>query len=106
MQAVKKKMKMAIAQVRPTLCDPMDGSVPGSSVHGILQQEFWNGLPFPSIGDLSNPRIEPGSPALQVDFFYHLSRQGSPHRWYKHFNKRMDGSLRGKSSIHGTNKGH
>ena len=32
----------------PTLCDPIDGSPPGSSVPGILQQEHWNGLPFPS----------------------------------------------------------
>ena len=27
-------------------------SPPGSSVHGILQQEYWSGLPFPSLGDL------------------------------------------------------
>ena len=32
----------------PTLCDPIDGSPPGSSVPGILQQEHWSGLPFPS----------------------------------------------------------
>ena len=29
--------------------------------------EYWSGLPFPSPGDLPNPGIEPGSPALQVD---------------------------------------
>ena len=28
---------------------------------GFFQQEFWNGLPFPSLGDLPNPGIEPGS---------------------------------------------
>ena len=32
----------------PTLCDPIDGSPPGSPVPGILQQEYWSGLPFPS----------------------------------------------------------
>ena len=32
----------------PTLCDPIDGSPPGSPVPGILQQEHWSGLPFPS----------------------------------------------------------
>ena len=32
----------------PTLCDPIDGSPPGPSVSGILQQEHWSGLPFPS----------------------------------------------------------
>ena len=30
-------------------------------------QEYWSGLPFPSPGDLPNPGIEPGSPALQGD---------------------------------------
>ena len=31
------------------------------------RQEYWSGLPFSSPGDLSNPGIEPGSPALQAD---------------------------------------
>ena len=31
------------------------------------RQEYWSGLPFPSPGDLPNPRIEPMSPALQMD---------------------------------------
>ena len=31
------------------------------------RQEYWSGLPFPSPGDLPNPGIEPGSPALQTD---------------------------------------
>ena len=31
------------------------------------RQEYWNGLPFPTPGDLPNPGIEPRSPALQVD---------------------------------------
>ena len=35
-------------QSRLTLCDPTDGSPPGSSVPGILRQEHWSGLPFPS----------------------------------------------------------
>ena len=40
--------KGSITQSYPTLCDPMDCSLPGSSVHGTLQQEYWSGLPFPS----------------------------------------------------------
>jgi len=47
-----------------TLCVPVDCSLPGSSVHGILQEEYWRGLPFPSPGDLPDPGIEPESPAL------------------------------------------
>ena len=31
------------------------------------RQEYWSGLPFPSPGDLPNPGIEPGSPALQAN---------------------------------------
>ena len=33
------------------------------------RQEYCSGLPFPSPGDLPNPGIEPGSPALQADAF-------------------------------------
>ena len=36
---------------------------------GFSRQEYWGGLSFPSPGDLPDPGIEPGSPALQVDFF-------------------------------------
>jgi len=43
----------------------------------FYRQEYWSVLPFLSPGDLSDPRIETGSPALQADF-YHLSYQGSP----------------------------
>ena len=34
---------------------------------GFSRQEFWSGLPFPSLGDLPNSGIEPGSHALQAD---------------------------------------
>ena len=34
---------------------------------GFLRQEYWSGLPFPPPGDLPQPGIEPGSPALQAD---------------------------------------
>ena len=49
------------------LCDPMDCSPPGSSLHGILQARVleWVAIPF-SRGS-SDPGIEPGSPALQAD---------------------------------------
>ena len=44
--------------------------------HGIFQARILEWLPFPSPGDLTNPRIEPRSPALQVDL-YQLSHRGS-----------------------------
>ena len=34
---------------------------------GFSRQEYWRGLPFPSPGDLPNPGIKPGSPALEAD---------------------------------------
>ena len=45
----------------------MDCSLPGSSVHGILQARYWSGLQFPSPGDLPYPGLEPRSPAMQAD---------------------------------------
>ena len=62
----------SVAQSCPTLCDPMDCSPPDSSVHGILRQEYWSGLPCPPPGDLPNPEIEPTSltsPALAGGLF-------------------------------------
>ena len=37
-----------LLQLCLTLCDPIDGSLPGSPVPGILQARNWSGLPFPS----------------------------------------------------------
>ena len=34
---------------------------------GFPRKEYWNGMPFPPLGDLPNPGIELGSPALQAD---------------------------------------
>ena len=34
---------------------------------GFSRQEYWSRLPLPSPGDLPNPGIEPGSPALHAD---------------------------------------
>ena len=45
-------------QLCPTLNNPVDCSLPGSSLHGILQEEYWSGLLCPPPGDLSNPGIE------------------------------------------------
>ena len=34
---------------------------------GLSRKQYWSGLPCPSPGDLSDPRIEPGSPAEESD---------------------------------------
>ena len=53
----------------PTLCDPTDCSLPGSSVHGISQARILEWVVIPSPGDLPNPGMEPASPALAGRFF-------------------------------------
>ena len=59
----------SVAQLCLTLCDPMDCSPPGSSVHGVFQARKWNGLSFPPPGDLPDPGVKPASPALAGGFF-------------------------------------
>ena len=53
----------------PTLFNPLDCSLPGSSVHRISQARILDALPFSSPWDLPDPGIEPMSPVLAVRFF-------------------------------------
>ena len=53
----------------PTLCDPM-ATYQALPSMGFSRQEYWSGLPFPSSGDLPNPGIKPGSPALPTDTLF------------------------------------
>ena len=55
------------AQSSLTLCDSMECTMLGFSVHGILQARILKWVDIPSSRDLSNPGIKPGSLALQVD---------------------------------------
>ena len=65
------------AQSCLTLCDPMDCSSLGSSVHGTSQGRKLERVAIPSPGDLHNPGIKPTSPTLQADSLP-LSHLGSP----------------------------
>ena len=61
---------MLVAQLCPTLCDPMDCSLPGSSVLGMFQARILERVAIPFSRDLSDPGIEfisLMSPALQAD---------------------------------------
>ena len=49
------------------LCDPMDCSSPGSSVHGILQARILEWVAFPLSRNLPDPGIKPRSSVLQAD---------------------------------------
>ena len=50
-----------------TLCNPMDCNPQAPRSMEFSRKEYWSGLPFPSPGNLPDPGIEPGFPALQVD---------------------------------------
>ena len=68
-------------QLCPTVCDALDCTPPGSSVHGILQARVLIWVAMPSSEDLPDPGIEPGSlvsPALARVFFYCSCHLGSP----------------------------
>ena len=56
-----------VAKSCPTLASPWTGEPGSLQSLGFSRQEYWSGLPFPSLGDLPNPGIKPGSPALWVD---------------------------------------
>ena len=54
-------------QLGPNLCDLMDLSCQAPLSMGVFRQEYWNGVPFPLLGNLPNPEIESKSPPLQTD---------------------------------------
>ena len=58
---------MIVTKSCPTLATPWTIARQALQSMGFSRQEYWSGLPFPSQGDLRNPGIERGSPALQAD---------------------------------------
>ena len=60
-------MKVLVAQSFPTLCYPMDCSLPASSVHGIFQARTLEWVAFSSSRGFPDLRSEPGSLALQAE---------------------------------------
>ena len=56
-----------VAKLCPTLVAPWTVAHQASLSMGFSRQEYWSGLPFPSPENLSDPGIEPRSPALQAD---------------------------------------
>ena len=61
-----------------TLVTPWTAACQAPLSMGFSRQEYCSGLPFPSPGDLPDPGIEPGSPALQADSLL-TELQGKPH---------------------------
>ena len=68
-------------QLCPTLCDPVDRSLPGSTVHRILQARILESIVMPSSRDLPNQGMKPKSltsPALADWFFTTSITWGAP----------------------------
>ena len=64
------KVKLLVAQWFLTLCDLMDRSLPGSSVHGILQARILEWVAMPSSKGSSHPRDR-----TQVSYISCISKQ-------------------------------
>ena len=63
-------MCLSVAQSCLTLLDPMDCIARQAPLSmKFSRQEYWSGKLFPSSGDLPDPAIEPGSPAMHADAF-------------------------------------
>ena len=65
-----------------TVCNSINCSQPGSSVHGILQAKIWNGLPCPSPEELTDPGIESvslRSPALAGRLYLDCNENATVH---------------------------
>ena len=101
-----------VAQSRPTLCDPVDCSPPGSSVHGILQARILEWVAMPSSKGSSRPGIKPMSlvsPALAAGFLHQCRLESPlctvlpPNPWrlpaFSHFHSLVSFSLCGLSPI-------
>ena len=71
---VRARARKLVGQSCPTLCNPVDCSLPGSSVHGILLARIleWAAIPF------SRGSSQPVDLLHYRQTLYHLSHQGSP----------------------------
>ena len=61
------KVKVKLFSHVQLFATPWTVAYQASPSMGFSRQEYWSGLPFPSPGDLPDPGIEPGSPALEAD---------------------------------------
>ena len=79
---VSEEVKVLVAQLCLTLFEPMDYSLPGSSVHGILQARILELIAILSSMGLSELGIQPEYSSLQM---YSLLSEspGKPHLWLR-----------------------
>ena len=66
---MKSEVKVLVTQSCLTLCDPVVCSLPGFSVHGILQARIYSAWPLPSPGALPDPGIRSPVSCIAGGFF-------------------------------------
>ena len=79
-KVIEPKVKVKVIQSCPTLCNPMDCSLPGSSVHGILQARILEWVAVPFVSGSSQPRNRTGVSCHCRWILYQLSYQRSPYK--------------------------
>ena len=92
-------MKLLVSQSCPALCDPVDCSRPGSSVHGISPgQEYWSGMPCPPPEDLPNPDL-----LIRTQCDWHPYEKGTfGHRQpHMHLQRNVGNTVCVPRSVHG-----
>ena len=79
---IKEKVRTKSLQSNPTLCESMNYSPPGSSVHGIFQARILEWVAVPSWTDLPDPGNYPSShvSCTGKQVLYVWSHLGSPHK--------------------------
>ena len=70
-----------VTQFCLSLCNLLDCSPPGSSVHLTLQERILEWVVFPPLGGLPDPGIEPGPSVLQADSLPSESPGILPNKW-------------------------
>ena len=70
----KVKVKVKLLSRVQLFATPQTVAYQASLSMRFSRQEYWNGLPFPSPGDLPNPEIEPRYPAMQAVLYYKLKK--------------------------------
>ena len=79
----KPKVKVLVTQSCSTLCDPMDCSPPGASVHGILQARILQWVPIPFSRGSSRPRARTQVSHIAGRFFTIIATKAySSHLYY------------------------
>ena len=68
-----------VAKLCPTLATPWTAALQAPLSMGFARQEYCSGLPFPTPGDVPDPRTEPRSPALQAESSPTELQGKSPH---------------------------